>query len=153
MKPLSIKPFSAIKNHRFTVLHFGKRQLYINLLFFVILFSASILSLSAQEVGKNNFSANASEMVLRIKGLRDPKMAANVNAVLNSYPGKILSHSMDAANNTVKVLISAKLKPVDLLQVLDLNGIDAGYIDGNNEYVTLDNNDREELAAPRKISK
>jgi hypothetical protein len=164
MKPAPGRPFSAIENHGIAIpvsikvnRHFKrlltcKRPLFINLLFFLMLFSVSALRLNAQEIKKTSSGANYSKtVILRIKGLSDEKFASTVESVLSGYPGKILSHAFDKSSNEVSVVISDRLQPVDLLEVLEMNGINAGYLNDKKELIVLD--DGGELTEPITITK
>ena len=64
--------------------------------------------------------------------------------MLNSYRKKILSHVIDKQNDAVTVVISDKLSVIDLLQVLEMNGYTAAYLNEKNEYVSLDPNGEDE---------
>ena len=128
------------------------RKTFIRFFIAILLISASSLTLKAQEIKKTSSSPNnSSAVVLRIKGLSDEKLTATVENVLNQYRGKILSHVMDINNNTVSVVISDKLQLTDLLDVLEANGIHAGYMNERNEYVGLDEDG--ELMEPVNINK
>jgi hypothetical protein len=106
----------------------------------IFLFSFfSIISLKAQETNKTGgIPVNSSEVILRIKGLRDERLCARIKETFGQYKSKILNYSINPNNNTVTVVISDKLQKVDLLEVLQMNDIHAGYLNENREYVTID---------------
>ncbi|MEO5571970.1 MAG: hypothetical protein ABIT08_15325, partial [Bacteroidia bacterium] len=107
---------------------------------------------SAQEIRKNGIlPPNSSKITLRIKGLGDEKMISNLRNTLKECKGKVLEYSIDEKNNEATVIISDKLQPVDLLEVLEMHGINAGYLNEKKELVVLDEGG--ELAEPINITK
>jgi|GEM_PF-5593194 len=120
--------------------------------FIFLILLHSVFTLHAQETKKSPSKSEIStEITLQIKGLSGQNSITDLEKILSSYPKKILSHVIDKGNNSVTVLISEKISLVDLLQVLELGGYHAAYLNEKNEYVALDPDDEEELGRPADI--
>ncbi len=106
--------------------------------------------LIAQEIQKTTgIPTNSSEVLLRIKGLRDETLCSRIKETLGEYKSKILSFSIDKNTNLLTVVISDRLQKKDLLEILQLSNIHAGYLLDHNRYVFLD--DDGELTDPREM--
>jgi hypothetical protein len=128
------------------------RQSFRSLLSLMLIFFICSFRLNAQEIKKTAvFPESSSKVVLRIKGLGDEKTASVLEGIFKDHPQKIISYSIDKKNNSATVILSDKLQPVDLLELLESQGIHAGYINENKEYVGLD--EEGELAEPINITK
>ncbi|MEP7170707.1 MAG: hypothetical protein ABI855_15160 [Bacteroidota bacterium] len=145
MKFVKLTSFSIVGKHGGNL---NFRQL-LTLILFIFIFS---LTTNAQEIKKNYVCpANTSKITIRIKGLSDENMTSNLKNTFRECKGKLLEYEIDEKNNEVTVIISDKLQPVDLLEVLEMHGINAGYLNEKKELVVLDEGG--DLSEPIKIAK
>lgn len=104
----------------------------------------------AQEIEKEG-TASQLAIILKIDGLYNDQTVLNLETAFTECGSKILSYSIDKNNQIVRLVISQKLKPVDVLEVLASHGIRAGYFNDRREYFTLDKEG--ELTEPLIIDK
>jgi hypothetical protein len=78
------------------------------------------------------------KLELRVQGDMQLGDLVKIDHALSGYTGKIISHEYSASKNRLFVFISDKTDPIDVLQLLKMNGIKASYRDDDNSYVTLE---------------
>ena len=107
----------------------------INLLLLLLLCSFQSVAQQQNSAGQG---AHAKKIELKILSSIQQSDVAKMNTALTGYAGKIISHEYSAAENRLYVFISDAVDPVDVLQVLKMNGIKACYRDGDNGFVSLE---------------
>ena len=67
--------------------------------------------------------------------------AGDLVKIENAFAGyreRIISHEYSASKNRLFVSITDNTDPIDILQILNKNGIKAGYRDEDDGYITLE---------------
>ena len=103
------------------------------LLLFIFCFHNNLI---AQQ--NNLVTTNHTTIEFKILGTTNQSADIKLESVLQSYPGKILSYKIADNKKQVTIDISDKTNPVDILQALKMQNINACYLDGDNNYVTLE---------------
>lgn len=111
------------------------RGFKINFLLLLILCS---YQLPAQQQNAADQYVHTTRLELKITGDIQSSDLVKIDNALAGYPEKIISHEYSTSKNRLFVSISDNINPVDVLQVLRMNGIKAGYRDEDNSYVTLE---------------
>lgn len=143
---MKVKISKTFKN---AFLFHNKRYILCFLLFFSV---TTFSKVQAQEIKKTAvYPINTTKITLRVKSLNDEQSARNLENIFKECGAKIVDYGININNHTATLIISDKLKPVDLLEVLESHGIHAGYLNEKKEYVTLEEDG--ELAEPISIDK
>ena len=87
-------------------------------------------------------SVHTSKLELKILNNLQQKDILKIDDVLNSYAGKIVSHSYGENKNKVFVFISDNVDAVDILQILKMNDIKACFRNADNSYTSLDSDSK-----------
>jgi hypothetical protein len=106
---------------------------------------ALIFIVSHQAVAQNNKTVYTTKIELKILNDLKENDIIKINNAFRSYPGKIINHSFGETKNKVFVFISENTDPVDILQVLKMNGIEACYRDLDNGFVSLEGHSTRKL--------
>lgn len=104
----------------------------------ILLIVFSSFQLFAQQQNSNSSLVLITKLELKILGTIQQSDVAKIDNALTGFPDKIISHDFGSDKNSLFVFISDKVDPVDILQVLKMNGIRACYRDGDNGYVSLE---------------
>ena len=107
----------------------------INLLLLLLLYSFQTFAQQQNSVPQKVYIR---KIELKILSTLQQSDVAKMDNALTGYPGKIIRHDYSADKNTLFVFISHGTDPVDILQVLKMNGIKAGYRDDDNGYIILE---------------
>ncbi|MEP7170347.1 MAG: hypothetical protein ABI855_13330 [Bacteroidota bacterium] len=107
----------------------------INILLLSVLCSSQLI---AQERNAAGQTIHTTKLELKLSGDIQLNDIVKIDNALSGYPEKIISHKYNAAKNRLFVFIAEKTNPIDILQVLKMNGITAGYRDEDNGYITLE---------------
>lgn len=126
-----------LTNH-LTICNFMKRILcipHINIFLLLVICSFQLFGQELNAVGQ---TIHTIKLELKLSGDIQLNDIVKIDKALAGYPKKIISHEYSAAKNKLFVFIAEKTSPVDILQVLKMNGITAGYRDEDSGYITLE---------------